>query len=57
MKKLLNNDPRKYILEHENEKHLINQKDCNGMFPVYCASKNGNLEILKLLVESGALIN
>jgi len=54
MRKLILDDPRRYILSSEDPDHLINTKDTNGHTPLYIAAKNGNLEVVKLLIESNA---
>jgi len=51
IKELLSKDPRRYLLDTENVTHIINKKDSHGVFPLYCASKNGNFDIVKFLLD------
>jgi ankyrin repeat protein len=40
------------MLTTDDESHIINKKDGNGYTPLYIASKNGNLEVVKLLFKN-----
>lgn len=55
IKKIVRDDPRRYIMETDNPNHIINQKDSKGLFPMYCASKHGNTLIVEYLISIEAL--
>lgn len=57
MKRMLNelkNDFKRNMYTREDEKHLINLKNAFGQRPIYVAAKNGNLNIVELLIREGA---
>lgn len=54
MKAILENDPKRYIRVKSDPLHLINKKNTHGQSPLYIASKNGNLEVLKFLLDNEA---
>lgn len=41
-------------MDKSNPLHLINKANINGYNPLYLASKNGNLNIVKFLIENEA---
>jgi len=51
MKELIQTDPKKYILEPDDPFFILNHKNNNGHTPLYIAAKNGNLDVIKLLIE------
>jgi ankyrin repeat protein len=40
----------RWILETKDPNHLINRKNSFGQTPLYLAAKNGNLEVIELLM-------
>jgi len=54
MQKIIDDDPKKFMLEPIDPSHLLNRKNSFGHTPMYIAAKNGNLEVLKLLVSNKA---
>ena len=42
------------MLETIDPSHLLNKKNSFGHTPMYIAAKNGNLEVIKLLVSKKA---
>lgn len=51
---ILNRHPSKYSREPEDPEHLINKHNKMGCNALYLAAKNGNLTIVKFLIETGA---
>jgi hypothetical protein len=54
MDQLLENDPKKYVLDKQDPDHLLNRKNAHGHTAMYLAAKNGNLLVVSMLVERGA---
>lgn len=54
IEKFLQEDPSQFIYEFGDPMALVNKPTPNGQRPLYVAAKNGNLEIIKLLVKYGA---
>ena len=50
----LENDPKKHIYDRKNPNHLINRPNRLEQTPVYVACRNGNLSIVKFLLEQEA---
>jgi len=54
VQKIIEKDPRKNMIDKTDPEHLLNQHDLDGYAPLHIAAINGNLEITKILIESGA---
>jgi len=54
MIKMIDRDPKKFILEPNDPQHLLNKTNNQGWTPLYIAAKYGNLEVVKLLIEKKA---
>lgn len=50
----LNDDPYKLLRNASHPHALINKRNSNGQTPLYVACKNGNLEVVKLLLGENA---
>ena len=44
---------KKHMYNKESPKFILNTKNFFGQTPLYVAAKNGNLNIVKLLIEEG----
>ncbi len=66
MKSILDSDPKKqnlyrkallnisrHIIEKIDPDHILNKRDCKGLTPLYIAAQNGNLNVVKFLIEYG----
>ncbi len=42
------------MIEKSDPEHLLNQHNLDGYAPLHLAAQNGNLEIVKVLIEAGA---
>lgn len=42
------------MIDKTDPEHLLNQHDLEGYAPLHLAAINGNLEIAKILIQSGA---
>lgn len=54
IRNILKNDPKRYLWAPEDAEHIINSYNSQGQTPIHIAAKNGNLEVVRLLVESRA---
>lgn len=54
IEKLLDEDPYKFVLTIQHPFNLINKRDKEGHTPLYVASKNGNADVVALLLSKGA---
>jgi len=45
---------KRFILEPNDAMHFLNRKNNQGWTPLYIAAKNGNIEVVKLLIENKA---
>lgn len=52
----INSDPKRYIYELDNEKHMINKCNENGISPLEICIINGHLEQFQYLLEKGAQV-
>jgi hypothetical protein len=50
----LDKDPKKHIRDVKDPNHLINRRGWQKQTPLYVATKHGNFEIVKHLLERGA---
>lgn len=48
------NDPKNYLLAQDSPDRLVNRVDVQGHSPLYIACKNGNLQIVKILMQNHA---
>jgi len=51
---IIHSDVSSSLFGTESEKHIINRANLRGQTPLYVATLNGNLNIIKLLLEMGA---
>jgi len=42
------------MIEKSDPEHLLNQHNLDGYAPLHIAAQNGNLEVIKVLIEAGA---
>jgi len=42
------------MIEKSDPDHIVNKCDSEGHTPLYIAAQNGNLEVVKFLIENGA---
>jgi len=54
VQRIIDKDPRKNMIDKTDPEHLLNQHDLEGYAPLHLAAINGNLEIAKILIQSGA---
>lgn len=54
IEKCFQEDPSKFLYERLDEKSLANKPNKIGQRPLYIAAKNGNLNLVKMLVHYGA---
>eukprot|EP01016_Furgasonia_blochmanni_P044494 TRINITY_DN6180_c0_g1_i3.p2 TRINITY_DN6180_c0_g1~~TRINITY_DN6180_c0_g1_i3.p2 ORF type:complete len:235 (-),score=21.17 TRINITY_DN6180_c0_g1_i3:36-740(-) len=54
MKELLDTDPRRFMRATTDPDHVLNKKNSRGCTPLYLAAKNGNINVVKLLIERQA---
>jgi len=54
MAKLIERDPKKFMIEPNDPQHLLNKTNSQGWSPLYIAAKYGNLNVVKLLIENKA---
>ncbi|EAR89423.2 ankyrin repeat protein (macronuclear) [Tetrahymena thermophila SB210] len=47
----LKDDPKRYLIVEESSERRMNKADSFGQTPLYCAAKNGNLEVIKILAK------
>ncbi|KAL4470400.1 hypothetical protein ABPG74_012011 [Tetrahymena malaccensis] len=47
----LKDDPKRYLIVEESSERRMNKADSFGQTPLYCAAKNGNLEVIKILTK------
>ena len=51
---IVNNDPNKFIFTNsQKNKYFVNQKNEENITPLYVATVNGHLKIVKFLCENG----
>ena len=51
---MLTNDPYRHIRSLDNPMSLVNKRDGRGYTPLYMAAMNGNLQLLKYLLNHEA---
>lgn len=54
LRRELDKDPRKHLRSKHDPDHLINKWNEHGQTPLYVATKNGHLKIIKFFIEEGA---
>ena len=42
------------MLEPADPEHLVNKKNNQGQTPLYIAAKNGNMQIVKIIIDNKA---
>lgn len=53
---MLNEDPKRFLLERDDKLHLINEYNSKGYNSTYVAAKNGNRDVLKFLFQNKAMM-